>query len=560
MHISKYLKRLGIGVSASLLLTLGALAADTAPYGLLSSWTESPTTTRTFTWRDDIQAEECIQLVPEESYEAQGFDGATEVSAKCQDISLDASGAYLYEVTASELEPGTSYVFRVGSEDGWSEAQTFTTEAEDQDSVTFAYMGDAQPAGDTEEDYALWRTLTEALAQRNPELSCAIMGGDIVNSGISVQQFDAFRENASSVFSTIPLFSTVGNHESNFLGGKPELYLEEFAFPENGPEGFEEECYSFDVGNCHILVLNSWIFSGEQKLSDQDIEKVNAWVMEDLISSTAQWQVVVLHVPVYAVHSDTTATAVRENWAPIFESCGVDLVFEGHQHVYSRSYPMYQGQIDYENGIPYVMGVSGTKFYDSADETFAERTIYNQATYQLVHTDGNTMTLQTMNLAGEELDFATISQREVTLTRGEYLEQLWKAAGSPEPTISSPFVDTEAASAVWAYEVGYIRGYGNGYLGSNDPLTETQREVIQERIAAGGLTMTRADYIETLWRAAGSPQPTVQSPFRDTSAPAVVWAYEMGYCEGYGNGYFGPDDPIKDWQKQLIKQRMEDAA
>ena len=57
------------------------------------------------------------------------------------------------------------------------------------------------------------------------------MGGDIVESGISTEQFNLFFKAAEPVFSKIPLFAANGNHESNFIGGKPELYLDEFVFP-----------------------------------------------------------------------------------------------------------------------------------------------------------------------------------------------------------------------------------------------------------------------------------------------------------------------------------------
>jgi hypothetical protein len=192
----------------------------------------------------------------------------------------------------------------------------------------------------------------------------------------------------------------------------------------------------------------------------------------------------VTHVPVYAVHSDTTAEKLKANWAPIFEQYGVDLVLEGHQHVYSRSYPMYQGQIDYENGIPYIMGVSGSKSYSSADETFAERTVYETPNCQIIRTDGATMTVQTVDTDGNELDYAAITQRGVTVTRGEYLNTLWKAAGSPTPSGKSPFTDTDDPAVIWGYETGIINGYGGGRFGANDQITQWQIKLITQRMEA----------------------------------------------------------------------------
>jgi hypothetical protein len=459
-------------------------AAEAASYGLLSSWEGDTVTTRNFTWRDTEQKNAVVEVVTESAYKISGFENPMTFEAECKDISLDGSGQWLYEASVEGLTPETSYMYRVGGGE-WSEPVKFTTGADADTSVTFAYMGDAQASGNTEDDYALWQKLTEKLTEVYPELAFAVMGGDNVNSGISLDEFDLFRKSASSVFSSVPFFSTVGNHESNFLSGKPELYLDEFAFPQNGPEGFKEEFYSFDYGNCHILVVNSWIFSGEQNLSDEDIAKVNNWIEADLASSTADWQVVVTHVPVYAVHSDTTSTKVQENWAGIFEKYGVDLVFEGHQHVYSRTYPLYQGQIDYENGITYIMGVSGSKSYDSSDETFAERVVYDIPNAQIVHTDGDSMTVQSIDANGNELDYVSIPKRSVDMTRSEYINALWRAAGSPSPSSASPFSDTSDSAVVWAYEKGYCLGYGRGRFGPDDKITEAQIKIISERMNGG---------------------------------------------------------------------------
>lgn len=449
---------------------------------VLLSWTGDPATTVTAVWSDREERDEVMQVAERTQYDKTGFEGAMEFAAARRDVSLDGTGAWRYEATASGLTPATEYVYRVGCGEEWSRSRSFTTAEPASASVTFAYMGDVQPANDTASDYARWGELIEGMYERSPELSFAVLGGDNVNSGISLEEFELFSKNAERVFSSVALFSAIGNHESNFLSGKAELFLDYFAFPENGPEGFSEEFYSFDVGNCHILVLNSWIFSGEQKLTEEDYVSVNAWIRDDLLSSDADWQVVVTHVPVYAVSSDATAAKVRENWAPIFERCGADLVFEGHQHVYSRSYPMYEGKIDYENGIPYVMGVSGSKYYGSADESFAARTVYGAANYQLVRSDGDTLTVQTLEADGNELDFFSVMQRKATMTRAEYIRELWREAGSPEPEGASPFTDTEEPAVVWAYENGIVLGCGNGRFVPEDAVTSWQAALILERM------------------------------------------------------------------------------
>ena len=479
----------------ALLLTAGLLAGTAAPAfaaalevpgRILLSWTGDTETTQTISWQDAPgQTEGYVRWG-----RAEDFSDGTETAAQYTEYESGLSnGGSRFEATLTGLAPETAYYYQVGGPGRWSSTRRFTTGG-GAGPCSFLYMGDVQVARSAEEEFAAWGARLEELARLHPELAFAMLGGDIVESGISAGQWDSFLDAASPVCSGIPLMPTNGNHESNFAGsGKPELYLDVFSLPENGPAGFEEECYSFDYADCHVLVLNSWIYSGEQGLDQEDYDAVNDWIADDLARSTADWQIVVTHVPVYAVHSDRTATELRENWAPIFERYGVDMVFEGHQHVYSRSYPLYEGRVDYENGITYIMGVSGAKFYDSADETLAERTIYNTAVYQLVQVNAASLTVRTLDGEGNELDYCAAVRREVSVSRGEYLETLWRGAGRPDAGDAAVFTDvpggTELArAAAWAVRRGLVLGYGDGRFGPEDSVTREQIALIQSRATA----------------------------------------------------------------------------
>jgi hypothetical protein len=189
------------------------------------------------------------------------------------------------------------------------------------------------------------------------------------------------------------------------------------------------------------------------------------------------------------VHSDVTSDKMRARWAPIFDKYGLDLCFVGHQHVYSRLRPLRDGVPDYADGVTYIMGNSGLKFYSSADETLAERTIYNTSTYQLVRVDGVRLTVQTFDIDGNELDYAELSPRGTVLTRSEFVNAIWRGAGSPEAG-PHPFTDAapDDAALAWAHEAGLIVGYGNGRFGPNDVITREQIDIVLERQAVRDLS------------------------------------------------------------------------
>lgn len=507
----KSTKRNSIRISINIvliafLLSVSASAAG-GPNQILLSWTDDPATTQTVVWRSASSDEGYVQYVTQAQYNRTGFDGATQIKAVRKDVSLDNSCAWHFEATITGLSPATAYVYRVGNASGWSEAASFRAADTETESFSFVYFGDIQVMNNASEEFTLWGELAQAAYEKAPDMAFGLFGGDIVESGISLAQFDLFMENASPMFSKIPAMPTNGNHESNFIGGKPEMYLDVFALPENGPEGFCEEFYSFDYGDCHITVLNSWVFSGEQSMTDDDYEQIYDWIENDLSSSNATWKVVLTHHPSYALHSDSVAEKVRESWSPLFEKYGVSLVLMGHQHVYSRSYPMYNGSIDYENGIMYVMGNSGQKFYSSADERYSERTLYNVATYQLIRIDGNTLTLQTFNIDGNELDYCVISPR------------------SSEASYSDVF------AANWYYDAAEYAGKNN-LIGAVDGKF------------AGNEPMTRLMLAEALYRLDGSPAVSVASPFTDEGAASVIWAFDVGIVNGIGDGSFAPSASI----------------
>ena len=465
-----------------LVTTITAHAASPNVGRVMLSWTGDTSTTMTITWVAD-STDGAVKYSTDKA-----LANATEITATpAPNISaIDNDGVRL-TATLTDLTPATTYWYVVGYGDDWSDAQALTTAARGADTFSFLYFGDIQVANDAEKEYAAFGELAYNAYTRNPAATFALQCGDIVESGISAEQWAMFLNGATDTFSRIPLMPTNGNHESNFPGGKPELYLDTFTLPANGPDGFVEEFYSFDYGNAHILVLNDWVFSGEQRLTDEQLAKLDAWVEADLILSDATWKIVVTHVPIYAIHSDSTATKAREHWLPLFEKYGVSLMLVGHQHVYSRLKPLTDGIEDYTDGIVPIMGNAGQKHYSSADETLAERTIYNVTNYQTVSIDGNAMTVQTFDTDGNELDYVALKPRTVgDVTRAEFIAALHRASGEPTATATQPFSDVpdnspHAAALAWAAEHSIINGIGGGRFDPDVQITAEHTRLVLAR-------------------------------------------------------------------------------
>ena len=99
------------------------------------------------------------------------------------------------------------------------------------------------------------------------------------------------------------------------------------------------------------------------------------------------------------------------------------------------------------------------------------------------------------------------------------------------------FVDVPYPKGKWFSEAVY-HCVGAGYFKGTDDTHFTPDG-----------TMTRAMFATVLYRMAGEPTAAGENPFTDVKVGryyynAVRWANQNGIIQGYGNGKFGPDDPV----------------
>jgi hypothetical protein len=383
------------------------------PDEIILSWTGDPGTTQTVSWRTGTDTtQNQIQYLPVSSYSG-NFNGAQSETAVQSTLYEDN---YHFEVTLQGLNPATRYIYRVGCEGAWSEPSYFTTADTKDSDFSFIYMGDVQEGIDN------WVALIQNIYAQNPNLKFGLQGGDIVRVANSTSEWERFLTGASTVFSQIPLMPTAGNHDEpdiNSLYDYP-LYWNSFALPENGPDGYTEQFYSFDYGNCHIIVLDSNVM-GTLTASSPDYEKISTWLQNDLNDSNQTWKLAVFHHPAYPVVSDADSSVIQQYWAPLLEQCGVDMAFVGHQHVYMRTAPMYDGQVtDSQQGTVYVIGNSGSKHYPAGTgeefQYYIEVQMDYVTNYQLVNIDGNTLTLVTKNAQGNVIDSYVINKPAAAYT------------------------------------------------------------------------------------------------------------------------------------------------
>ena len=124
-----------------------------------------------------------------------------------------------------------------------------------------------------------------------------------------------------------------------------------------------------------------------------------------------------------------------------------------------------------------------------------------------------------------------------------------QSGGNGGTTGSQPFVDVPAGAwygeaVQYVYENGLMSGTGDGRFSPE-------------------VTTSRAMIVTILYRQAGSPAVTGGAAFTDVAdgtwyTDAVAWASANGIVSGYGEGKFGPNDPITREQMAAILCRYAD--
>ena len=110
--------------------------------------------------------------------------------------------------------------------------------------------------------------------------------------------------------------------------------------------------YSFDYGNAHFVFIeaNPHVFAGlldgtavfatAPRAFTPYPSVLREWLINDLDSSSQTWKVVVFHQPAFSSGNATVKNSQMRRVAKFLEDHGVNLVFNGHEHNYQRTFPL----------------------------------------------------------------------------------------------------------------------------------------------------------------------------------------------------------------------------
>jgi hypothetical protein len=325
----------------------------------------------------------------------------------------DAAADTIHAVTVTGLTPETLYFYRVvaGADTLTSPSDYFQTAPIPSPTAqfTFAAFGDIGRATTAQKDIAA------VLNSYAPQL--AILTGDIIYDAGEPQNFDPqYFRIYQPTLARIPFYPSLGNHDVVTSNGQP--YLDNFYLPTNSATN-TERYYSFDYGNAHFVALEVTVENTTPGAT------MRTWLDQDLAASSKLWKFVYFHVPAYSNGGghggDPTIAAALE---PIFMSRGVDVVFQGHNHFYTRTYPLVSGapantadEPDYYNPsgpIWITTGGGGKALYALTAPSAIEA--FSVSDYHFIYAavTGPELALAALSSTGAVLDVASITKTPTT--------------------------------------------------------------------------------------------------------------------------------------------------
>lgn len=305
-------------------------------------------------------------------------DGALRQAVDARTVSYrDAKSGqtvYAHHAAARGLSPNTTYLYAALHDGAAPRFSTFRTAPRGRARLTFTSFGDqgtptlgkayvpppgvtlpapvftndnlgSPAAGDT----------TAGVERLQPLFH--LFNGDLCYANLAqdrVRTWWDFWENNSRSAARRPWMPSPGNHE-NELGNGPigyQAYQTYFSVPEaagqtNLTRGL---WYAFTAGSVRVISIANddvcYQDGGDSYVRGYSRGAQKAWLEAELAAATrtpdVDWIVICMHQVAISTADQFNGAdlGIREEWVPLFDRYGVDLVLCGHEHHYERSHPL----------------------------------------------------------------------------------------------------------------------------------------------------------------------------------------------------------------------------
>lgn len=459
-----------------------------------------------FAWYSKTAETPKVKLgIGKDMSKAQEFEGKQTPISEATLQGAGLTGAYYSnKVTVTGLKEKTQYYYQVFQNGEWKEAKPYKTGSAS--TFSFLYVGDPQIGAcknqtsnegekltNTDSNLAArndaynWNNILKNAVEDHSNVSFMVSAGDQVNYANNEREYAGYL--GAEALASLPVSTTIGNHDSG---------TEQYSLHYNNPNtfGFDETRYTkghtaagsdyyYTYGNTLFIVLdtNNYNAATHRNVIKKAVEE----------NKDAKWRVVMFHQDIYGSgldHSDSDGMILRTALTPIMDEFDIDVVLQGHDHTYSRTYQLsssgrytiydtknngsygtaYQtdnelcyniesnvkgGTVTNPEGTVYIEANSatGSKFYElipSQQDYISERSQTWTPTYSVIDVTDDTFKITTYDsktrkeLAGSS-SYTIIKKEEKKETQVQKTQTI-KAASSVKKAVNSKVFSLKAST------------------------------------------------------------------------------------------------------------------
>ena len=278
----------------------------------------SDATQLTFSWHTSARADNPSVRIWRDGGEAVEFTGTSSSSTS------SISAMYYNGVTVTALEADTVYTYQVSDGTGnWSAA--YTTKTGNPDAFSYIIVGDPQiGSSNVTADTNAWVNAMNLMAHNFPNAAFLAGTGDQIETSGTLSHYTGFF--SPTQMTSLPFASVMGNHEGS--GEATRTFY-------NPPNADSVQNHWYRYGDTLFLVWNCTTGSpsGMRTFINNSISA----------NPDAKWIILSFHYDVYgqgSSHALSDGKTYRDQYVTVIDEFDIDVVFNGHDHSYNRTYPM----------------------------------------------------------------------------------------------------------------------------------------------------------------------------------------------------------------------------
>jgi len=277
----------------------------------------------------------------------------------------NSAGNYFFKYTFPSAQANAVIYYKLfdSNVNAWSAQKTYTT-SPPINSTNFCFLA----LGDSRSGLSVWNQISNLANSKNADFT--IYNGDIVNSGASNTDWNNWFSNGSNYLKNNLVYHSMGNHDA----ASTSYYSNTFELPQTSGTNLY---YSFNYSNALFICLNT---------EDPSNTAQYNWLVSTLqANQSATWKVVFFHRPFYTIgsHAGEMNSYFNTIWKA-FDDYGVDIICNGHDHMYERTKPINRnvsttnpvssyGSLPGEGRCQIVCGGAGAPLYTGTPNNFIQK-------------------------------------------------------------------------------------------------------------------------------------------------------------------------------------------